>query len=343
VILYELISGRHPFLRRDADEFQIIRAIQYADPASLMEINAQIPNELQSVIFRCLQKTPAERYASAAEVREALKTTMRTLHLDTSLLPADAASTAGMPLQEREKRTTGLLSMLAERFRDSGDAGPKHNTILVLPFSNFGPVEVAPLYGFALADAIAARLARMPSLIVRPSSSLMQLATPVQQMDPLAIGEKLMVQYVLAGNFMRSEQGFDLNWQLLDVPGKACERAEPSACRRWTWLRCRRRFVTRCSERCRGWGSGWWCSLRRRANAQRVRLRWRNSLLKSICRHAQCCRLSCRGQARAQTWTGRCRNLKAWSIAIRTLHWDGVGWELRICNTSGTGLAARCI
>jgi serine/threonine-protein kinase len=221
VILYELISGRHPFLRRDADEFQIIRAIQYADPASLMEINAQIPNELQSVIFRCLQKTPAERYASAAEVREALKTTMRTLHLDTSLLPADAASTAGMPLQEREKRTTGLLSMLAERFRDSGDAGPKHNTILVLPFSNFGPVEVAPLYGFALADAIAARLARMPSLIVRPSSSLMQLATPVQQMDPLAIGEKLMVQYVLAGNFMRSEQGFDLNWQLLDVPGQS--------------------------------------------------------------------------------------------------------------------------
>ena len=221
VILYELLSGRHPFLRRDAEEFQIIRAIQYADPPSLIEVNAQIPMELQSVIFRCLQKTPAERYASAADVREVLKTTMRTMRLDTELLPADAASTAGMPLQEREKRTSGLLSMLAERFRESSEAQPKQNTILVLPFANFGPVAVAPLYGFALADAIAARLARMPSMIVRPSSSLMQLATPVQQLDPLAIGQKLLVHYVLAGNFLRSEKGFDLNWQLLDVPGQS--------------------------------------------------------------------------------------------------------------------------
>ena len=221
VILYELLSGRHPFLRRDADEFQTIRAIQYADPAIVGRSQCQVPKELQSVIFRCLQKTPAERYSSAADVREALKTTMRLLHLDTSLLPADAASTAGMPLQEREKRNAGLLSMLAERFRESGEAQPKQNSILVLPFANFGPTEVAPLYGFALADAVAARLARMPSMIVRPSSSLMQLTTPVQQMDPLAIGQKLLVHYVLAGNFLRSEHGFDLNWQLLDVPGQS--------------------------------------------------------------------------------------------------------------------------
>ena len=78
---------------------------------------------------------------------------------------------------------------------------------------------VAPLYGFALADAIGARLARMSSLVVRPASTLMSI--PVQQMDPLAIGQKLLVQWVLTGNFLRSEQGFDLNWQLLDVPGQS--------------------------------------------------------------------------------------------------------------------------
>lgn len=40
-------------------------------------------------------------------------------------------------------------------------------------------------------------------------------------MDPLAIGQKLLVQYVVAGNFLRSEQGFDLNWQMLDVSGQS--------------------------------------------------------------------------------------------------------------------------
>ena len=56
----------------------------------------------------------------------------------------------------------------------------------------------------------------MTSLVVRPSSSLM--AIPAQQLDPLAIGKKLLVRFVLAGNFLRSDSGFDLNWQLLDIP-----------------------------------------------------------------------------------------------------------------------------
>ena len=46
-------------------------------------------------------------------------------------------------------------------------------------------------------------------------------ARPFAQMDPLAIGKKLLVSFVLAGSFVRSENGFDLNWQLLDVPSQS--------------------------------------------------------------------------------------------------------------------------
>src|SRR5271163_2131430 len=214
VILYELASGRHPFARPDADEFQSIRAIQYLDPQPL-----EVAAELNSVILKLLLKTPAERYSSAADVREALKTIMKTSQIETGIIPGDAGANLPPSNAETEKRTTGLLSMLAERFRESADTKEKQNTILVLPFQNFGPSEVAPLYGFALADAIAARLARMSSLVVRPSSALMHL--PLAQMDPLAIGHKLLVEWVLTGNFIRSEKGFDLNWQLLNVPGES--------------------------------------------------------------------------------------------------------------------------
>ena len=34
-------------------------------------------------------------------------------------------------------------------------------------------------------------------------------------------GKKLLVSFVLAGNFLRSEEGFDLNWQLLDVASQS--------------------------------------------------------------------------------------------------------------------------
>jgi serine/threonine protein kinase/tetratricopeptide (TPR) repeat protein len=233
LILYELASGRHPFHRPDAPEFQTIRATQFADPPNLREIVPELPVELESVILRCLEKQPSARFSSAADVREGLRTVMKALQLDSVGMPGDSISQ--LPAQgrldletpEQEKRATGILSMLAERFRESGNTGAsKQNSIVVLPFINFGNLVAtegetvpAPLYGYALADAVAARLARMTSLVVRPSSSLMSI--PAHQLDPLAIGKKLLVRFVLAGNFMRSAKGFDLNWQLLDIPSQS--------------------------------------------------------------------------------------------------------------------------
>jgi serine/threonine-protein kinase len=215
VILYELASGRHPFTRPDAEDFQAIRAIQFSDPEDLSIGVPSISPELKSVIATCLEKNPAARYASAAEVREALKTIMKALQIETGVIPGDAAANLPTTGAEEEKRATGFLSMLAERFRESSTERAPQNSLVVLPFANLGATEVAPLYGYALADAIAARLARIPALVVRPSSTLMRL--PIAQMDPLAVGQKLLVSFVLAGNFLRSENGFDLNWQLLDV------------------------------------------------------------------------------------------------------------------------------
>ena len=215
VILYELASGRHPFSRPDAEDFQAIRAIQFSDPPDLSQIVPDISVELKSVITSCLEKNPATRYASAAEVREALKTIMKALQIETGSIPGDAAANLPTTGAEAEKRATGFLSMLAERFRESAGDRTTQNSLVVLPFANLGATEVAPLYGFALADAIAARLARIPALVVRPSSTLMSL--PIAQMDPLSVGQRLLVSFVLAGSFLRSQQGFDLNWQLLDV------------------------------------------------------------------------------------------------------------------------------
>lgn len=218
VLLYELAAGRHPFARPDAEDFQIIRSIQFSDPPELDAIVPDISAELKSVISACLEKNPASRYASAAEVREALKTIMKAMQFETGSIPGEAAANLVTTGPEAEKRTTSFLSMLAERFRESASETPQQNSVVVLPFNNLGTTDAAPLYGFALADAIAARLARIPSIIVRPSSSLMSLATPqLVQMDPLDLGRRLLVSYVLAGNFMSSERGFDLNWQLLDV------------------------------------------------------------------------------------------------------------------------------
>ncbi len=215
VLLYELASGRHPFARPDVEDFQAIRSIQFFEPPDLSELVPDVSPELKSVIARCLEKNPSARYSSAAEVREALKTIMKALQIDAGILPGDAVVRPPATPAEEEKHSTSILSLLAERFRESAAERAPQNSLVVLPFANLGATEVAPLYGLALADAIAARLARIPALVVRPSSTLVTL--PIAQMDPLTVGSKLMASFVLTGSFLRSYTGFDLNWHLLDV------------------------------------------------------------------------------------------------------------------------------
>src|ERR1700751_5670966 len=45
LILYELATGRHPFHRPDAPEFQTIRATQFAEPPKIREIVPELPVE----------------------------------------------------------------------------------------------------------------------------------------------------------------------------------------------------------------------------------------------------------------------------------------------------------
>ena len=171
------------------------------------------------MIATCLEKNPGARYNTAAEVREALKTIMKALQIETGIIPGDAAAILPTTGAEAEKRTTGILSMLAERFRESASERAAQNSLVVLPFTNLGATDVAPLYGYALADAIAARLARIPALIVRPSSTLMSL--PIAQMDPL-VSRTAVAGFVCAGGkFCALGTGFDLNWQLLDVASQS--------------------------------------------------------------------------------------------------------------------------
>ena len=94
------------------------------------------------MIATCLEKNPAARYASAAEVREALKTIMKALQIETGVIPGEAAANLPTTEAEAEKRATGFLSMLAERFRESAGDGAQQNSLVVLPFANLGATRL---------------------------------------------------------------------------------------------------------------------------------------------------------------------------------------------------------
>ncbi|HEY0787016.1 MAG TPA: protein kinase, partial [Thermoanaerobaculia bacterium] len=70
-MLYEIFSGRSPFRR--GTSMETISAILRDVQQPLNEVNPQIPGELAEMVDRCLQKDPANRYASTADLAHDLR------------------------------------------------------------------------------------------------------------------------------------------------------------------------------------------------------------------------------------------------------------------------------
>jgi serine/threonine protein kinase len=68
--LYELLTGRVPFLAESIMELCLKVAQEPPDP--LREIRPDVPAELEAIVTRCLSKDPAARFASAADLSVAL-------------------------------------------------------------------------------------------------------------------------------------------------------------------------------------------------------------------------------------------------------------------------------
>jgi serine/threonine protein kinase len=71
VVLYELIAGRTPF-KRDSDA-ATMRAITMDTPEPLARYRANVPDDLQRIVDKLLQRDPALRYQTAGDVAADLK------------------------------------------------------------------------------------------------------------------------------------------------------------------------------------------------------------------------------------------------------------------------------
>jgi eukaryotic-like serine/threonine-protein kinase len=86
VILHELLSGDLPFM---GDTFpEVLVKVMSEDPPRVRSLRAQVPEGLEAVVLRCLEKDPADRYASVA-------------HLGVALAPYGSPRTLGLQARLR--------------------------------------------------------------------------------------------------------------------------------------------------------------------------------------------------------------------------------------------------
>src|SRR5271155_913171 len=67
VVFHEALGRRHPFKVRGASFVETYERILHEQPASLRELNPDVPAELERIVAKMLAKNPEDRYASAAE------------------------------------------------------------------------------------------------------------------------------------------------------------------------------------------------------------------------------------------------------------------------------------
>lgn len=245
VLLYEMLTGTWPFQGKTS--IDVRHAVLHDQPRPIAEMRSDpIPPRLQQILDRAMAKEPRDRYQKIKEMGDDVREVLREVstggqdahlvegqitsaprHLaspspvaramrwlrsvtgavepQTSAPSAAAAVPQAQTSAQREIHETPLTSM--------GDTDRK--SCAILPFKNLNNDPASTFYEFSLADAVITELARVRSLVVRPSSAIIKYQG--QPVDPRDAGRELSVNAVLSAGFLRAGERIRVTAQLLDV------------------------------------------------------------------------------------------------------------------------------
>jgi eukaryotic-like serine/threonine-protein kinase len=148
VLLFHSLSGRLPLVADSVG--QLIRLHQSRPVADIREFVPTIPDTLAEILARCLAKSPEDRFATAAELAEALKVAIHRLR-DTESLVRESAEGLDCFIQGCRDTFRLILSLPGDRLQEvviEATEGKNQERLLSV-FSVCGPADPA-YYEYAL-------------------------------------------------------------------------------------------------------------------------------------------------------------------------------------------------
>jgi len=194
VVLYEMLTGHRPF--GGSTTVETAAAILKEDPEPISVTAPAVSPVLGSVVSKCLEKRPEDRFSSAHDLSLTLGAIDTTASQDRSVIlkrwphmlaVVIAAAIALLFVFPPE----GLFERLAEQ---PAEVAPPR--IVVLPFENLGPPE-DEYFADGLTSEIINRLAVVSGLEVISRTSAMRYKDTESTISQ--IGEELEVDYALEG------------------------------------------------------------------------------------------------------------------------------------------------
>jgi len=217
VMAYEMLTGSLPFAGRSLQATLAAHAIEKPEP--IERKRPAIPPPLAALIMRCLEKHPADRPQSAAE----LLTTLDAVQAD------HGASGQSATTRRRNMRIAAAVAgvivaaalvyaAVANRRGLTGGAQPvtQLRSVAVLPLANVGGDARDEYFSDGMTDELANALSKLPGLRVASRTSAYAFKGK-KDVDVGEIGRKLNVQAILEGAVRRSGDRLRVGAQLTNV------------------------------------------------------------------------------------------------------------------------------
>jgi serine/threonine-protein kinase len=220
-VLYEMIAGEPPF--RGPTAQATVAKLMTERPTSLRVVRESVSPALEQAVMRALAKAPADRFATARELADAVTRGIAA--------PAGGLTTDARPSSPRRRLVWGIGSvvvviaaavlMLAKRgtlnvggVTQSGSVNIR--SIAVLPLDNYSGDSTQDYFAEGMTDELTAALATISQLRVTSRGSAMQFQGKQRPPTP-DIAKRLNVDAVVEGSVVRSGDKVRITAQLIDA------------------------------------------------------------------------------------------------------------------------------
>ncbi len=225
VVLYEMITARRAF--EGNTSAAVFDAILNRSPTAPVEFNSGVPADLQNIVNRALEKDPALRYQSAADMGADLKRLRRGSSTEQTGAFQPAAASRSSPWL-KVAAAVGLVMALtvagiALLRPDRDDTEPaavslsRGPSIAVLPFTNASGDPNQEYFSIGLTEAVITELSRYRELSVIAHFSTADFQKNNADADIAQIGATLKARYVLQGSVFKQGDRIRINVRLSDA------------------------------------------------------------------------------------------------------------------------------
>jgi non-specific serine/threonine protein kinase len=238
VVLYQMATGSLPF--KGNTHGVVFNEILTKVPTSPVRFNPELPDELERIIYKALEKDPQVRYQSAKDLQADLTRLRRDTSpsgIITTSVPAGALAARPSRLWRTAGRValvialvflglwyTGMLYQWYSGVQYPGESQPSESSvaeevdsksIAVLPFDNLSPDPENEYFSLGITEDIITQLSKIPDLRVTSRTSAMRYQDSEKSVREIA--QELQVASILEGSVRRVGNQVRITAQLVDA------------------------------------------------------------------------------------------------------------------------------